>query len=78
MDARELVFPETPLVVYLFNPLPEVRLRQVIRHLQESWRKTPRPVWIVYHNPALESALAESQWLQRVSRTEQCSLYKVK
>jgi SAM-dependent methyltransferase len=76
MDAREFVFPDTPLVVYLFNPLPEARLRQVIRHLQDSWRDTPRPVWIVYHNPALESALAESQWLQRVSGTAQYSLYR--
>lgn len=76
MDAREFVFPAAPLVVYLFNPLPEARLRQVLRNLEESCRKTPRPVWIVYHNPALESALAVSQWLQRVSRTEHYSLYR--
>ena len=75
MDACEFVFPATPLLVYLFNPLPEARLRQVMRNLEESWRKTSRPVWIVYHNPALESALAESQWLQRVSGTAQYSLY---
>lgn len=78
MDARAFVFPATPLVIYLFNPLPEAGLRQVIRNLEESWRKSPRPVWILYHHPALESALAEAQWLQRVSGTEQYSLYKPK
>ena len=31
MDAREFVFPETPLVIYLFNPLPEAGLRQTVR-----------------------------------------------
>ncbi len=78
MDAREFVFPARPLVVYLFNPLPEAGLRQVIQNLEESWRKSPRPIWIVYHNPALESTLAEQQWLQRVSGTAQYSLYKTK
>jgi SAM-dependent methyltransferase len=78
LDARKFVFPATPLVVYLFNPLPDAGLRQVIRNLEESWRKSPRPVWIVYHHPALESAFAESRWLQRVSGVEQYSLYKSK
>ncbi len=76
MDAREFVFPATPLVLYLFNPLPEGGLRQVLRNLEESWRQAPRPVWIVYHNPVLECALAESPWLQRLSGKAQYSLYK--
>lgn len=78
LDVREFAFPATALVIYLFNPLPEARLRQVIRNLEESWRKAPRPVWIVYHNPALESALAESQWLQRVGGSAQYSLYRTR
>jgi SAM-dependent methyltransferase len=76
MDAREFVFPATPLVVYLFNPLPEARFRKVTRNLEESWRQAPRPLWIVYHHPALEFVLAESQWLRRVSGTPHYSLYK--
>ncbi len=61
MDARDFVFPGTPLVVYLFNPLPESGLRRVLHNLEESWRETPRQIWIVYHNPLLESILAASQ-----------------
>ena len=60
MDAREFVFPETPLVLYLFNPLPEPGLRQVVRNLEESWKQVPRQIWIVYHNPLLGNVLAES------------------
>lgn len=60
MDARAFVFPETPLVVYLFNPLPEAGLRQVMRNLEQSWERRPRPVWIVYHNPLMESVLMQS------------------
>ena len=59
LDAREFVFPATPLVVYLFNPLPEAGLRQVLRNLEESWTRAPRPVWIVYHNPLLERTLLQ-------------------
>jgi hypothetical protein len=60
MDAREFVFPETPLVVYLFNPLPEAGLRRVVENLEASWKKSARPVWIVYHNPLLEQILIDS------------------
>ncbi len=60
MDARNFIFPETPLVVYLFNPLPEAALRQVMRNLEQSFERAPRPVWLVYHNPVLEFMLMQS------------------
>lgn len=78
VDASEYVFPETPLVVYLFNPLPEARLRQVIQRLEESLVEIPRPVWIVYHNPVLESTVSASKLLERVSGTPQYSVYKAR
>jgi hypothetical protein len=73
-DACEFVFPETPLVLYLFNPLPEAGLRRVIRNLEQSLEQSPRPVWIVYHNPAMDSVLAASRALVRVGGTEQYSV----
>jgi SAM-dependent methyltransferase len=76
MDAREFVFPETPLVVYLFNPLPEPGLRRIIRNLEKSWRRTPRPVWIVYHNPLLDSAVSATGFLVRVQGSPQYSVYR--
>lgn len=60
MDARAFVFPETPLLVYLFNPLPEAGLRQVVRNLEESSKRALREIWIVYHNPLLETVFAQS------------------
>ncbi len=78
VDARDFVFPETPLVVYLFNPLPEARLRRVRQNLEHSWKLAPRPMWVVYHHPVLEAALTEPPWLQRVGGTEQYSLYLAK
>ena len=52
-DAREFVLPEEPLVLYLFNPLAEAALRGMIGRLKQS----PRPLWVVYHNPLLDSGV---------------------
>jgi len=76
LDAQEFVFPETPLVVYLFNPLPQTALLRVMRNLEASWRNSPRPVWIIYHNPILEATFAESQFLERVIVKPHCSIYR--
>jgi hypothetical protein len=78
MDASEFVFPETPLVVYLFNPLPEAGLQQVIGNLEQSWERTPRPVWIVYHNPVLEGVLAESAMLAKDTDKAEYSVFRMR
>jgi len=76
LDAQEFVFSETPLVIYLFNPLPETALRRVMRNLEASWRNSRRPVWIIYHNPILEATVAESQFLEKVMAGAHCSIYR--
>jgi len=76
MDACEFVFPDAPLVLYLFNPLPEVGLQRVLRNLERSLEQSPRQVWIVYHNPAMDSILGASRALVKVGGTEQCSVFR--
>ena len=71
-DAREFVLPEEPLVLYLFNPLAEAALRGVIGRLKQS----PRPLWVVYHNPLLDSVLVESGWLERAGGAERYVVYR--
>jgi hypothetical protein len=75
-DACEFVLPDTPLVLYLFNPLPEAGLQRVLRNLERSLEQSPRPVWIVYHNPAMDSILGASRALVRVGGTEQYSVFR--
>jgi len=75
-DACEFVLPDTPLVLYLFNPLPEAGLQRALRNLEQSLEQSPRPVWIVYHNPAMDSVLGASRALVRVGETEQYSVYR--
>jgi hypothetical protein len=75
-DARDFELPEEPLLLYLFNPLPERALSEVLQRLESTLRKTPRPVWVVYHNPLLEPVLGASGFLQKAGGTPQYSVYR--
>jgi hypothetical protein len=75
-DARYFELPEEPLVLYLFNPLPEHALSDVLQRLGNSLAQTPRPVWVVYHNPLLEPALTTLSFLQKTGGTPQYSVYR--
>lgn len=74
-DACEFSFPEEPVVLYLFNPFPESGLRGVIANLEQSLRRRPRPVYLIYHNPQLEEVLGGSGVFTKVGGTHQYSAY---
>lgn len=74
-DARDFAFPEEPLLLYLFNPLPAAALRTVIENLRRSLEQSPRRVRVLYHNPVSEKVLAEAGFLHKVDGTFQYSIY---
>jgi hypothetical protein len=74
-DAREFVFPPEPTVAYLFNPLPEPGLAQLLANLEESLRQHPRSVFVIYHNPVLEGVLAQRTWLKKTGGTHEYSIF---
>jgi SAM-dependent methyltransferase len=74
-DARNFAFPHEPTVLYLFNPLPEEGLVQVIANLDRSLREQPRPLYVLYHNPLLDHVLAKCGGLRRLSGTHQYCVY---
>src|SRR2546426_7809454 len=74
-DAREFAFPAEPTVLYLFNPLPEEGLVQVIANLDRSLREAPRPLYVIYHNPLLDHVLAQCSGLGEHSGTLQFCVY---
>jgi hypothetical protein len=75
-DATEFAFPARPIVLYLFNPLPEAGLRRVIANLEQSVREHPRVVYVLYHNPLLEHVLGESTGWKKIYGTHQFALYE--
>ena len=74
-DATTFNLPEDPLVLYMFNPLPEFALRHVVANLERSRRVTQNPMYVLYHNPLLEHVLCESPLLQKLTGNEQYSLW---
>jgi len=74
-DAREFVFPPEPLVLYLFNPLPEPGLERVIANLERSLRENRRRLYVLYHNPLLEHVVARCEGLKKLAATDQYSIY---
>jgi SAM-dependent methyltransferase len=75
-DARQFAFPAEPIVLYLFDPLPEAGLAAVIANLEQSLRMHPRPVFVLYHNPLLGHILAESRFLERTAFTHQYAVWR--
>ena len=76
-DARTFTFPPEATVLYLFNPLPEAGLVEMLRNLEASLQRHPRSVFVLYHNPLLEPLLTKQGWLQRLTGTHQYSVFAV-
>ncbi len=74
-DARDFVFPPEPLVLYLFNPLPEAGLEELLGNLETSLRNQPRPVYVLYHNPLLERTVVARSGFRKMMSTQQYALY---
>jgi SAM-dependent methyltransferase len=75
-DAASFSFPAGPIVLYLFDPLPEPGLRQALHNLERSLCADPRTVYVVYHNPQLEQVLNESAaWTKLDGGTHQYCVY---
>jgi len=76
-DARLFEFPPDPILLYLFNPLPEAGLRDLLENLEQSWRQHPRPVFILYSNPILEGTFSERAHFKKIAGTHQYSVYEM-
>jgi hypothetical protein len=75
-DAREFVFPVEPVVLYLFNPLPEAALIEMMTNLEGSLRQNPRTVYVLYHNPLLEHVLAGHAEFRKIVSGRQYSIFR--
>jgi hypothetical protein len=75
-DARNFVFPAEPIVLYLFNPLPERALAEVMANLDASLRQFPRVVYVLYHNPLLEHVVARHLAFHKIGGSHLHSLFR--
>ena len=75
VNAREFVLPEDPIVLYLFNPLPELGMRALLANLERSLKAHPRDAYFVYHNPE-HRAWLENSSLREFTGTHQFVIYR--
>jgi SAM-dependent methyltransferase len=76
VDACEYEFPPTPLVLYLFNPLPPKSLNCLLDNLHSSWLRHPRELWLIYHNPILLELVERHSWLTKEHSTSQFAVLR--
>jgi SAM-dependent methyltransferase len=74
-DATTFPLPAEALVIYLFNPFPESGLRRALRNLEESLTRHPRPIYVLYYNPQLQSVLNATGRLRGIAGTHQYSIF---
>jgi SAM-dependent methyltransferase len=74
-DATNFVFPDGPLVVYLFNPLPRAETNTVITNLVTSIRRNPRPVYVTYANPVWEAESFSASQFRKIASTHQYAIF---
>jgi len=74
--AQGFMFPDEPMVLYLFNPFSEDVLRTVLDNLRESLNAVPRTVYVIYHNLVMEHVFRERAWLHPLQRTYQYAIYR--
>ena len=78
VDARDYEFPNTPLVLYLFNPFRHELLQRVLQNLDASIAAAPRDVLVVYMNPLDAYLFKEVRHLQEVpvQLVENCRVFR--
>jgi SAM-dependent methyltransferase len=54
-DVTTFQFPEEPSVIYLYNPFEGDVMRKVIQCVLRSHATNPRPIFVLYTTPLLES-----------------------
>jgi hypothetical protein len=74
-DATQVELPAEPTLLYLFNPLPEAGLWQLMQNLEVSLRAHRREFYLLYHNPLLEPVVAANPVLQKMGGTRQYTVY---
>jgi SAM-dependent methyltransferase len=65
-DAATVVYPQTPLVVYLYHPFLAPVLRKVLKNLEQQYMQAPRQIYLLYANPSYPRVMARFRFLKQV------------
>ena len=56
-DAATVALPDGPLIVYLYHPFAAPVMRRFLDNLNDSLRRQPREIYLIYVNPELDGLI---------------------
>jgi hypothetical protein len=68
-DVQDFVFPAVPLVIFMWHPFVGPVFERVMQNLEESLRRDPRQVYIVYLKPEFGHVIERIPSLQKLWET---------
>lgn len=69
-DATTVVYPPTPLLLFLFDPFLPPILRPALANLERQLRQSPRPAYLLYaRNPRYTEVMDRFPFLRELSDT---------
>jgi len=74
-DAASFQLPDDRCVLYLFNPFEEEVMSKVLVNIQESLKKSPREIYIVYRTPLLASLFDSANFLTKIRAEHGYAVY---
>jgi predicted RNA methylase len=75
-DAGEYRFPDSPLVIFMYNPFTAPIMRRVIDHLLASRDTVARRVIVIYVRPELDDMWAAAPGFREVARSDRYRIYE--
>lgn len=64
-DAAQFELPPGPCVLYFFHPFREEVMRQVLAHIERSYRAHPRKLILLYYHPQMSHVLESAGFLRK-------------
>jgi predicted RNA methylase len=75
LDAVSYAIPETPAVLYFFNPFGREVMARVAESVCASLQRRPREVYVIYYNPVCASVWDETGFFQEIYSEAACRTY---
>jgi SAM-dependent methyltransferase len=65
-DVVDYTIQDDENCLFLFNPFDAVVLQRLLRNVQLSLSRAPRPVWLVYHKPVWRTVIEDTRLFEVV------------
>jgi SAM-dependent methyltransferase len=76
LDALELPLPDTPAVLYFYNPFAEEVMSRLLGRVRRSLEERPRSIYVIFYHAVLRELLAKLGPLELFRETPKYCIYR--